>query len=61
MTKKKEKKIRPSEDVSNQYTSQTDSYNSEFERETQSVQRLNFDKVQKINNQSEMAPLCMKK
>ena len=52
----KRKKIRPSEEVFNQYTSQTDGYDSEFERESQSVQSMNFDKVQKIDNQCEMAP-----
>ena len=46
------KKIKPNEEVFNQYTSQTDSYNSVFERKSQSVQSLNFDKVQKIDNQS---------
>ena len=30
-------------------------------KESQSVQSLNFDKVQKIDNQCEMDPLCMKK
>ena len=52
----KRKKIRPSEEVFNQYASQTDGYDSEFERESQSVQSLNFDKVQKIDNQCEMGP-----
>ena len=51
----KRKKVRPSEDVFNQYAPQTDGYDSEFERESQSVQSLNFDKVQKIDNQCEMA------
>ena len=49
MTQKKEK-IRPSEEDFNQYVSQTDGYDSEFERESQSVQSLNFDNVQKIDN-----------
>ena len=39
----KRKKIRPSEEVFNQYASQTDGYNSEIERESQSVQSLNFE------------------
>ena len=52
----KSKKIRPSEEVFNQYASQTDGYDSEFERVSQSVQSLNFDKVQKIDNQCEMVP-----
>ena len=52
----KRKKIRPSEKVFNQYASQTDGYDAEFERKSQSVQSLNFDKVQKIDNQCEMAP-----
>ena len=38
----KRKQIRPSEDVFNQYASQTDGYDSEFERESQSVQSLNL-------------------
>ena len=42
---KKRKKIRPSEEVFSQYSSQTDDYDSECERESQSVQSLNFDKV----------------
>ena len=53
---KKRKKIRPSEEVFNQYASQTDGYDSKFERESQSVQSLNFDKVKKIDNQCEMGP-----
>ena len=56
----KRKKIRPSEEVFNQYASQRDGYDSEFERESQSVQSLNFGKVQKIDNQCEIGPLCMK-
>ena len=52
----KRKKITPSEEVFNQYASQTDGYDSEFERESQSMQSMNFDKVQKIDNQCEMAP-----
>ena len=51
-----EKKIRPSEGFFDQYASQTDSYDSEFEWESQSVQSLNFDKDQKIDNQCEMGP-----
>ena len=39
----KQKKIRPSEEVFYQYASQTNGYDSEFERESQSVQSLNFD------------------
>ena len=39
---KKRKKIRSSEEVFNQYASQTDGYDSEFEREPQSVQSLNL-------------------
>ena len=35
----KRKKITPSEEVFNQYASQTDGYDSEFERESQSVCR----------------------
>ena len=42
--------------VFNQYALQTDGYDSEFERESQSVQRLNFYKVQKIDNQCEIGP-----
>ena len=53
---KKRKKIRSSEEVFNQYASQTDGYGSEFGRESQSMQSLNFDKVQKIDNQCEMGP-----
>ena len=34
----KRKKIRPSEEVFNQYASQTDGYDSEFQRESESVQ-----------------------
>ena len=51
----KRKKIRPNEEVFNQYASQTDSYDSEFEKESQSMQSTNFDKVKKIDNQCEMA------
>ena len=51
----KRKKISPCE-VFNQYASQTDGYDSKFERESQSVQSLNFDKVQKIDNQCELSP-----
>ena len=50
----KRKKITPSEEVFNQYPSQTDGYDSEFERESQSVQSMNFDKIQKIDNQCEI-------
>ena len=57
----KRKKIRPSEEVFNQYASQTDGYDSEFERESQSVQSLNFDKVQKVDNQCEMGPALHEK
>ena len=46
----KRKMIRPSEEFFNQYASQSDSYDSEFERESQSVQSLNFSKAQKIGN-----------
>ena len=53
---KKRKKIRPSEEVFSQYSSQTDDYDSECERESQSVQSLNFDKVLKIDNQCEIKP-----
>ena len=49
--------IRPSEEVFNQYASQTDAYDLEFERESQNVQSLNFDKIQKIDNELEMPPL----
>ena len=49
--------IRPSEEVFNQYASQTDVYDLEFERESQNVQSLNFDKIQKIDNELEMPPL----
>ena len=52
----KRKKIRPSDKDFNQYASQTDGYDAEFGRKSQSVQSLNFDKVQKIDNQCEMAP-----
>ena len=47
----KRKQIRPSEEIFNQYATQTDGYDSEFEREPQSVQSLNFGKVKKIENQ----------
>ena len=57
----KRKKKRPSEKVFNQYASKTDCYDSEFERESQSVQSLNFDKFQKIDISVKWAPLCMKK
>ena len=50
----KTKKIRPSEEVFNQYASQIDGYDSEFERESQSVQSLNFGKVKKVDNQCEI-------
>ena len=50
------KKIRPNKEVFNQYTSQTDGYDSEFEKESQSMQSMNFDKVQKIDDQCEMPP-----
>ena len=53
---KKRKNIRPSEEIFNQYASQTNGYDSESERESQSVQSLNFDKAQKIDNQCEMSP-----
>ena len=53
----KRKKIRPNEEVFNQYASQTDGYDSEFERESQSMQSMNFDKVQKIDNQCEMGTI----
>ena len=46
----KRKMIRPSEEFFNQYASQSDSYDSEFERESQSVQSLNFSKAQKFGN-----------
>ena len=46
----KRKMIRPREDPFNQYASQSDSYDSEFKRESQSVQSLNFNKAQKIDN-----------
>ena len=55
MTQKR-KKIRSSKEVFNQYASQTDGYDSKFERESQSVQSLNFDKVKKIDNQCELTP-----
>ena len=48
------RKIRQSEEVFNQYSSLTEGYDSGFERELQSVQSLNFDKVQKIHNHCEM-------
>ena len=50
----KMEKIRPSKEVFNQYVSQADGYDSEFERESHSVQGLNFDKIQKIDNQCEI-------
>ena len=40
----KRKKIRPNKEVFNQYASKTDGYDSEFERESQSMQSMNFDK-----------------
>ena len=55
------KNIRPSAEIFNQYVSLTDGYDSEFERESQSVQSLNFDNVKKIDNHWRWAPLCMKK
>ena len=51
---KKMEDIRPSKEVFNQYVSQADGHDSEFERELHSVQGLNFDKVQKIHNQCEI-------
>ena len=57
----KRKKVRPSEEVFNQDASQTDGYDSEFEREPHSVQNLNFDTVSKIYNQCEMATNDKKK
>ena len=54
---KKRKKIRSSEEVFNQYVSETDGYDSEFGRESQSVQSLNLDKVQKIDNQEKMVDI----
>ena len=54
--KKKEKQTRPSEEVFNQYALQTNDYDSEFDKELQSVQSLNFDKVQKIDNHCERRP-----
>ena len=54
--KKKEKQARPSEEVFNQYALQTNDYDSEFDKELQSVQSLNFDKVQKIDNHCERRP-----
>ena len=45
ITRKKGKKIRPSEEVFNQYSSQADDQDSEFEGKSQSAQSLNFDKV----------------
>ena len=51
--KKKEKQARPSEEVFNQYALQTNDYDSEFDL---SVQSLNFDKVQKIDNHCERRP-----
>ena len=56
LTRKKGKKVGPSEEVSNHYPTQTDGYDSEFDRKSQSVQSLNFDKVQKIDSQCKMGP-----
>ena len=52
----KRKKIRQCVEAFNQYASQTDGYDSEFERKSLSVQSLNFDKIKKIDNQCEMGP-----
>ena len=52
----KTKKIRPSEDIFNQYASQIDGYDSEFARESQSVQSLDFGNVKKVDNQCEIPP-----
>ena len=41
----------------NLYASQTDGYDSEFGRQSQNVQSLNFDKVEKIDNQCKMHTL----
>ena len=40
------KEIRPSKEVFNKYASQTNGYSLEFDRESQSEQSLNFDKIQ---------------
>ena len=55
------KRIRSIEEVFNQYTSQTNGYDSEFNRESQSVQSLNFDKVQNIDKQCEIGPTLHEK
>ena len=57
----KRRKITPSEKVFNQYASQTDGYDSEFERESQSVQSLSFVKIQNIDNVKWSPPVYMKK
>ena len=44
----KRKKIRPSEEVLNQYVPQTDGYHSEFDRVPQSVQSLDLVRLKKL-------------
>ena len=44
------KRIRSSKEVFNQYASRTDGFGSEFNKESQSVQRLNFGKIKKVDN-----------
>ena len=61
MTMKKRKKIRPSEEVFNEYVSRTDGYDAEFDKEPQRVQSLNFDKVKKLMISVKSAPLSTKK
>ena len=49
--------LSPSEEIFNQYSSQTAGYNWELDRESQSLQSLNFDKAKKkMNNHSKMGP-----
>ena len=55
------KKKNPCQEFSNQYVSQTDGYDSDFNREPQNVPSSNFDKVQKLDNQCEMDPLLHEK
>ena len=50
------KRIRSRKEVFNQYASQTDGFGSEFDKESQSVQSLNFGKIKKVDNQCQIGP-----
>ena len=52
----KRKKIRPSKEVLNQYTSQTDDNHSEFDRVSQSVQSLDLVRLKKLTISVEYPP-----